>query len=93
MPNIGFVDVSEESFKEYVKVLHPKYKGNPVNMYQMRKDDLYSRPIITDADTPSIDAQRFFLKSRKEYDHIVTQLAKHDRKPLQVTKNINCIYF
>ena len=80
--------MNEKSFREYVKVLHPKYKGDPVNMYQGRKDDMYSRPVITDADKTSINTQRLFFKTQNKYDHIVAQLAKHNRKPLHVTKNI-----
>ena len=33
MENIGFLDVSEDAFNEFVKVLDPKYRGNVVNMY------------------------------------------------------------
>ena len=63
MENIGFLDISKEAFKEFVKVLHPKYRGDVVNMYMDREDDLCTKPIITDADTPSTDTQRFFLQT------------------------------
>ena len=91
MENIGFLNVSEESFKEFVKVLHPKYRGNVLNMYMHRKDDLYMKPVITDADTPLTDAQRFFLQTQSEYDHIMKQLSKQDRKLAQVTKIYNVL--
>ena len=57
MENIGFLDMSEEAFKEFIKVLHPIYRGYVVNKYMYKKDDLYMKPVITDADTPSTDAQ------------------------------------
>ena len=88
---MDFIDISEEAFKEFVKVLHPKYRGDVVNMYMDRKDDLYTKPIITDADTPSTDAQRFFLQSWGEYNHTVKQLSKQDRKPAQVSKIYNVL--
>ena len=47
---------------------------------------------MTDADTPSTDAQRFFLKSCSEYDHIVSQLAKHQRKPQEMIPDKDCLF-
>ena len=47
---------------------------------------------MTDADTPSTDAQRFFLKSQPEYDHIVSQLIKHQRKPQQMKPDKDCLF-
>ena len=47
---------------------------------------------MTDADTPSTDAQRFFLKSHSEYDHIVIQLAKHHRKPQEMIPDKDCLF-
>ena len=47
---------------------------------------------MTDADTPSTDVQRFFLKSCPEYDHIVSQLAKHQRKPQQMIPDKDCLF-
>ena len=89
MENIGFLNVSEDTFNEFVKVLHPKYRGDIVNMYMYKKDDLYTKPVITDADTPSTDAQQFFLQSQGEYEHIVRQLSKQERKLVQVIKIYN----
>ena len=45
MENIGFLNVSEDTFNEFVKVLHPKYRGDIVNMYMYKKDDLYTKPV------------------------------------------------
>ena len=43
MENIGFLNVSEEAFNEFFTVLHPKYRGDVVNMYMHKKDDLYMK--------------------------------------------------
>ena len=56
------------------------------------KDQIYTWPVMTDADTPSTDVQRFFLKSCPEYDHIVSQLAKHQRKPQQTKPDKDCLF-
>ena len=40
---MGFLYVSEEVFNEFVKVLHPKYRGDVVNMYMYKKDDIYTK--------------------------------------------------
>ena len=47
---------------------------------------------MTDADTPSTDVQRFFLKSWPEYEHIVSQLVKHQRKPQQTKPDKDCLF-
>ena len=47
---------------------------------------------MTDADTPSSDAQRFFLKSSTEYDHIVNQLGNYQRKPQQTKPDKDCLF-
>ena len=61
MENIGFLYVSEEVFNEFVKVLHPKYHGNVVNMYMYKKDDIYTKLVIMDANILLMDVQQFFL--------------------------------
>ena len=63
-----------------------------MNMYEKQKDQIYTQPVMTDADTPSTDAQRFFLKSHPEYNHIVSQLAKHQRKPQQTKPDKDCLF-
>ena len=47
---------------------------------------------MTDADTPSTDGQRFFLKSWPEYNHIVSQFIKHQRKPHQMKPDKDCLF-
>ena len=61
MENIGFLDVSEDAFNEFVKVVDPKYRGDVVNMYMYKKDDIYRKLVIMDCNILLMDVQQFFL--------------------------------
>ena len=85
---LRFSDVSLEVLKEYLNVLHPKYKYRcDVDVKKEFPQDMYKCPYYFDDMEANDETWKYFMETNGDLTRIQHKLSKYDWQVLQVIYN------
>ena len=87
---VHFIDVSEEVFMEYAKMLLLLYRG-PIKSWNEVQGRRYSKPFYTADSNVKEEAQKFLMAKDDHLTIVQTQLAAFNRKCVQIDTNGNYV--
>ena len=82
---LHFLDVKAEVFDEYVKVIHPKYRGPVIDWGKKCPEKKYNKPFYTDDDSVRNETRQFMMKCDDDMSIVNKLLHKYQRKAIVVS--------